>query len=137
MTTGTPHGLLKIEPSHHQMTHKKKGCVGHDGLYTLCPFVDAIVANWQQAYIPARELAIDESMIKFNGRLGFIQYNPKKPIKWGLKAKARVCQHRSVTSWDNSIKTWHFHITAVANALEWIMKKSSDQRDPNRATLTW
>ena len=57
----------------------------NDRLYKLHPFVDAIVANCQQVYIPARELAIDESMIKFKGRLGFIQCNPKKPIKWGLK----------------------------------------------------
>ena len=35
----------------------------------------------------ARELAIDESMIKFKGRLGFIQYNPKKPIK-GKRARS-------------------------------------------------
>ncbi len=25
-------------------------------------------------------------MIGFKGRLGFVQYMPKKPIKWGLKA---------------------------------------------------
>ncbi len=25
-------------------------------------------------------------MIGFNGRLGFVQYMPKKPTKWGLKA---------------------------------------------------
>jgi len=29
---------------------------------------------------------VDESMIGFKGRLGFIQYMPKKPTKWGLKA---------------------------------------------------
>ena len=29
---------------------------------------------------------MDESMIAFKGRLGFVQYLPKKPIKWGLKA---------------------------------------------------
>ena len=27
-----------------------------------------------------------ETMISFKGRLGFIQYMPKKPTKWGLKA---------------------------------------------------
>ena len=25
-------------------------------------------------------------MIGFKGRLGFVQYMPKKPTKWGLKA---------------------------------------------------
>ena len=29
---------------------------------------------------------MDETTISFKGRLGFIQYMPKKPTKWGLKA---------------------------------------------------
>ena len=64
---------------------KKRGEVGYDKLYKLHPFLDAIVANFKQHYIPSRELSIDESMIRFKGRIGFVQYNPKKPIKWGLK----------------------------------------------------
>ena len=78
--------LMKFLHLNDNSHYIKKGCVGHDRLYKLRPFVDSVVANCQQVYIPARELAIDESMIKFKGRLGFIQYNPKKPIKWGLKA---------------------------------------------------
>ena len=78
--------LMKFLHLNDNSHYIKKGCVGHDRLYKLRPLVDAIIANCQRAYIPARELAIDESMMKFKGRLGFIQYNPKKPIKWGLKA---------------------------------------------------
>ncbi|KAJ8320562.1 hypothetical protein KUTeg_002149 [Tegillarca granosa] len=32
-----------------------------------------------------RELAIDESKIKFKGRVFFRQYLPPKPQKWGIK----------------------------------------------------
>ena len=31
-------------------------------------------------------MSIDESMIGFKGRLSFLQYMPKKPTKWGMKA---------------------------------------------------
>ena len=31
-------------------------------------------------------LSVDESMISFKGRLSFLQYLPKKPHKWGMKA---------------------------------------------------
>ena len=33
-----------------------------------------------------RVIEIDESMIGFKGRLHFIQYMLKKPMKWGMKA---------------------------------------------------
>ena len=63
-----------------------KGQDGHDPLYKIRPFMDALVCNFQSAYIPGRELSLDESMIGFKGRLSFVQYMPKKPTKWGLKA---------------------------------------------------
>ncbi|XP_041346649.1 piggyBac transposable element-derived protein 4-like [Gigantopelta aegis] len=35
--------------------------------------------------MPYGQFSLDESMIKFKGRLGFRQYMPAKPIKWGVK----------------------------------------------------
>ena len=61
----------------------KKGEPGHDPLYKLQPLLEL---NFQAAYIPGRELSVDESMIGFKGRLSWIQYMPKKPTKWGMKA---------------------------------------------------
>lgn len=63
-----------------------KGQPGHDPLYKIRPFMDTLIQNFQRTYIPGRELSLDESMIGFKGRLGFVQYMPKKPTKWGLKA---------------------------------------------------
>ena len=63
-----------------------KGQPGHNPLYKIRPFMDALIQNFQHTYIPGRELFLDESMIGFKGRLGFVQYMPKKPTKWGLKA---------------------------------------------------
>ena len=33
-----------------------------------------------------REVSVDESIISYKGRLSFLQYMPKKPNKWGMKA---------------------------------------------------
>ena len=63
-----------------------KGQPGHDPLYKIRPFMESLIQNFQSAYTPGREIALDESMIGFKGRLGFLQYMPKKPTKWGLKA---------------------------------------------------
>ena len=49
-------------------------------------FFDPLLMNFQAAYVLRRDLSLDEAMIGFKGRLGFIQYLPKKPQKWGMKA---------------------------------------------------
>lgn len=37
------------------------------------------------SYSPSSNLAVDEAMIGFKGRIGFKQYMPAKPTKWGIK----------------------------------------------------
>lgn len=63
-----------------------RGQQGHDPLYKLRPLLSALMANFKSAYTLGRELLIDEAMIGFKGRLFCIQYMPKKPTKWGMKA---------------------------------------------------
>ena len=63
-----------------------KGEPGHDPLYKVRPFLTPLVDHFQSSYTLHREVSVDESMIGFKGRLGFIQYMPKKPTKWGMKA---------------------------------------------------
>ena len=63
-----------------------KGQPGHDPLYKLRPLLRPLITNFQAAYTLNRELSIDEAMVGFKGRLSFIQYLPKKPTKWGMKA---------------------------------------------------
>ena len=66
--------------------YRKKGEPGHDPLYKLRPFIQPLLSNFQRNYILSKEISIDETMIGFKGRLSFIQYMPKKPTKWGMKA---------------------------------------------------
>ena len=63
----------------------KKGEPGYDHLYKLRPFIEPLIAHFQQHYIFSKEVCIDESMIGFKGRLSFIQYMPKKQLM-GMKA---------------------------------------------------
>ena len=66
--------------------HLNDSQVGYDNLYKVRPLLDAVVKNFQASYTPSQNLSIDESMIGFKGRLAFLQYMPKKPHKWGMKA---------------------------------------------------
>ena len=63
-----------------------KGQPGYDAIFKLRPFLDPLITNFQAAYSLGREVSVDEGMIGFKGRLGFLQYMPKKPTKWGMKA---------------------------------------------------
>ena len=61
---------------------KRKGEPGYDPLFKIRPLLRPLLSNFQFAYNPSRELAVDESMVSFKGRIWFIQYLPKKPNKW-------------------------------------------------------
>ena len=64
----------------------RKGEPGHDPIFKLRPLIDPLLRRFKETYRAGRELSVDESMIGFKGRLSFIQYLPKKPTKWGMKA---------------------------------------------------
>ena len=63
-----------------------KGQPGYDAIYKVRPFLTSLLRQFKSNFTPQTQLSIDESMIGFKGRLSFIQYLPKKPTKWGLKA---------------------------------------------------
>ena len=56
-----------------------------DKLGKLRWFVNFLNAKFTELYMPYGFVTIDESMVKFKGRLSFRQYLPSKPIKWGVK----------------------------------------------------
>jgi hypothetical protein len=39
----------------------------------------------KEVYIPSSVMAVDESMVQFNGRFSMKQYMPMKPVKRGYK----------------------------------------------------
>jgi hypothetical protein len=59
-----------------------------DRIYAVRALIDTLNRT-SALYRPAgRELTIDESMARFKGRLGMLQYNPNKPIRRGIKVYA-------------------------------------------------
>ena len=64
--------------------------VNHDKLHHIRPLIDRLAETFAAQYMPSRENAIDEGLVKFKGRLGFKQYMPMKPIKRGIKVWMRA-----------------------------------------------
>ena len=48
--------------------------------------IDILIPNFQSSYNPSRDVAVDETMVGFQGRFGAKQYMPNKPVKYGIKA---------------------------------------------------
>ncbi|XP_028409257.1 piggyBac transposable element-derived protein 4-like [Dendronephthya gigantea] len=56
-----------------------------DKLTKIRPLISKLENAFQNAYVPGKNISIDEGLVKFNGRLSFKQYMPKKPNKFGIK----------------------------------------------------
>ena len=60
-----------------------QGADGHDCLGKVRPFIDHLSTKFAEVY---REVSVNESMIKFQGRSSLRQYMPLKPTKmWHQK----------------------------------------------------
>ena len=78
--------ILRFLHLNDSQTQPQREQTGFDKLYKIRPLLDLLTASFRDNYTPSQFLSIDESMISFKGRLSFLQYLPKKPHKWGMKA---------------------------------------------------
>ena len=69
---------------------KKKGEEGYDILYKVRPILEMCNRTFHIILKPARELSVDEGMIKYKGRVSFLQYMLKKPVKRGIKVSTHI-----------------------------------------------
>ncbi|XP_046737562.1 piggyBac transposable element-derived protein 4-like [Diprion similis] len=42
-------------------------------------------SRFSDYFIPGENICVDESVVKFKGKISFITYHPNKPIKWGIR----------------------------------------------------
>ena len=74
---------------------------GFGRLFKVRPLISYLVSRYKSSYIPSQCVSVDESMINFRGRLSFLQYLPKKPKKWGMKAWVLADSDNGYTwNWD-------------------------------------
>lgn len=76
-------------------------CPEGDRLYKVQPLLNEIIKNYQKIYTPGKTFCIDETMVPFQGRLLFKQYNPQKGHKYGIKM-FKLCSESGYT-WNMSI----------------------------------
>ena len=62
-----------------------KGQEGYDKLGKIRPFLSLVVSRFQQVFSPSQNLSVDETEVKFKGRLSWRQFMKDKPARFGLK----------------------------------------------------
>jgi hypothetical protein len=63
-------------------------------LWKIESMLDQVNAAFRAHWNPTERVAVDEGMAGFKGRLRFLQYNAKKPVKWGIKL-FKLCDRTS------------------------------------------
>lgn len=64
---------------------KNKNSPNYDKLFKLRKFLDLLLPTFTKVYKPERNLAVDETLIKFKGKFYFRHFIPIKPGRFGMK----------------------------------------------------
>jgi len=67
---------------------------GPSKLFKIYPFLSHLNIKFQSLYLPGQNIAIDESLMLWRGRLSFKQYIPLKSSKFGIKSY-ELCESSS------------------------------------------
>ena len=62
------------------------------------PLIDHLSQKFKSLYEVNRVVAVDEAMIKFQGRSSLKQYMSLKPMKWGIKVWVLADSHNGYFS---------------------------------------
>lgn len=66
----------------------------NDRIRKIRNLVDYLNNTFSNLYTPNNEVSIDESLMKFKGRLSYIQFNPSKRARFGIKIY-KLCESSS------------------------------------------
>jgi len=77
-----------------------------DKLYKVRPLIHSLSLVYQKYYILNKEISIDEKMIKYTGRVSFLQYVQNKPTRLGFKVFVLS------DALSGYVFNWHFYTGA-------------------------
>ena len=60
------------------------GVVGEQRIHKIDPLIHTMVNNFRSLYLPSDITVVNESMVKFHGRLLIRTYNPAKTDRYGM-----------------------------------------------------
>lgn len=103
----------RFEAIYHTMLHASEA--GAQGKDKIEPFLLQLIENFQGAFYPFQDLAIDEMVIGYKGTWANKQYNASKPSKYHIKTFG-LCD--SITGYVYNILTYFGKNTSYNPALD-------------------
>lgn len=98
-------------------TEVQIGVIGERRTHKIDPLIYKVVANFRSLYLPGDIIVVDESMVKFHGKLIIRTYNPAKTDRYGMKIY-KACTVNSYT--------WSYQIySGISEQLEGLDKPGS------------
>ena len=77
---------------------------GSPKLFKIYPLLCHLNSKFQEFYLPKQNIAIDESLTLWKGRLSFAQYIPLKASKFGIKT-FELCESKTGYLWNFIVYT--------------------------------
>ena len=74
---------LHFTDNQEEMTDKNSP--DYDKLFKIRKLLDLLLPRLSEVYNPERNLAVDETLVKFKGKIYFRQFIPIKPGRFGIK----------------------------------------------------
>lgn len=93
------------------------GVIGEQRTHKIDPLIEIMVNNFRSLYVPSDIIVVDESMVKFHGKLLIRTYNPAKTDRYGMKIY-KACTINSYT--------WSYQIySGISHQLDGLDKPGS------------
>ena len=89
-----------------------------DKMWKVRPLLDSLLANSQRMFKPKQQIAVDEGTLLWKGRLSFKVYNPRKPVKYGLKSYM-LCD--SITAYCYNLKPYTAESMTLVETVTWLL----------------
>ena len=89
---------------HFSDNSKQNEYQGPSKLFKIYPVIEHLNRKFQILYLPGHNIAIDESLTLWKGRLSFKQYLPLKAAKFGIKT-FELCESSSGYVWSFLVYT--------------------------------
>ena len=126
--------LLKFLHFNDNSKMPQPGAQDYDRLYKIRPLLTKLQERFEDVYKPKREVAVDESLLLWKGRLGFRQYMPLKRARFGIKLflvcdstgytyRFRVYQGKEdpITSMAINLPPDSQHLSMTEKVVVWLM----------------
>lgn len=108
----------------------------NDKLKKIRNIIEYLLHKFKLCFTPGKEIAVDESLMAFRGRLSFIQFNPSKRARFGIKiyklcdSKTGYCHKFKIyVGRENDAPT---NVTGMSISEQVILDMSSDLLNEGR-----